>query len=452
MSEILNKEYLEQVREAIETQNLHFIKENVEQLHYADIAALIYELEEHEANYLLSQLDTEIASEVLSEVDEEIRRKYFKNLPYEKLAEYIDLMDSDDAVDILKEQDIQVREQVIATLKDREKARNIIHLLPYEEGTAGGLMAKELIKANINWNVKQCIEEIRRQAEKVEKIYSIYVVDDKDILKGRVSLKKIILSSDNTLIADIYEDEGIVAVESYRSQEEVAELMQRYDLEAIPVVNVQGKLLGRITIDDIVDVIKEKAEAERQAMSGLLGDTEEDDSIWQSVKARLPWLIVGMIGGMLAASVTDMLGQPVILLVSVLANFTTLIAGTGGNVGVQSSSVIIQSLANKSVFELSTFQRLAKVFLIALFNGIILGSIVFFISVMFGYDIKVAVVVATALFSVILLASFTGTITPLLLNRLGINPALAAGPFITTANDLIGLTVYFLVARLMYQM
>ncbi len=451
MSEILNKEYLEQLQEAIDAKDLHFIKENVEELHYADIAALIYELEKEEANYLLSQLNTELASEVLSELEEDTRKEYFKNLPYEKLAEYIDLMDSDDAVDVLKEQDIQVREQVIATLKDREKARNIIHLLPYEEGTAGGLMAKELIKANMNWTVKQCIEEIRRQTERVEKIYSIYVVDDKGVLKGRVSLKKIILSADDTLIADIYEDEEIVSVESYKDQEEVIELMQKYDLEAIPVVNIQGKLLGRITIDDVIDVIQERAEAERQAMSGLSGDTEEDDSIWQSVKARLPWLIVGMVGGMLAASVTDMLGQPVILLVSVLANFTTLIAGTGGNVGVQSSSVIIQSLANKSVFELSTFQRLAKVFLIALFNGIILGSIVLLTSMVFGYDTKVAIVVAAALFSVILLASFTGTVTPLVLNRLGINPALAAGPFITTANDLIGLTVYFLVARLIYQ-
>lgn len=451
MSEILNKEYLEHLQEAIEVQNLDFIKENVEELHYADIASLIEELEKEEANYLLSQLNTELASEVLSELDEDARKEYLKNLPYEKLAEYIDLMDSDDAVDVLKELGIQIRESVIAILKDREKARNIIHLLPYEDGTAGGLMAKELIKANINWNVKQCIDEIRRQAERVEKIYSIYVIDDKGILKGRVSLKKIILSADDTLIADIYEDEEIVSVESYKDQEEVIDLMQRYDLEAIPVVNIQEKLLGRITIDDVIDVIQERAEAERQAMSGLSGDTEEDDTVWQSVKARLPWLIVGMIGGMLAASVTDMLGQPVILLVSVLANFTTLIAGTGGNVGVQSSSVIIQSLANKSVFELSTFQRLAKVFLIALFNGIILGGIVMLISIVFGYDTKVAMVVATALFSVILLASFTGTVTPLLLNRLGINPALAAGPFITTANDLIGLTVYFLVARLMYQ-
>lgn len=450
MSETLNKEFLEQLKEAIRTEDLDFIRE-VEQLHYADIASLIYELEKEEANYLLGQLNTELASEVLSELEEDIRKDYFKNLSYEKLADYIDLMDSDDAVDLLKEQEIQIREQVIATLKDREKARNIIHLLPYEEGTAGGLMAKELIKANINWTVKQCIEEIRRQAERVEKIYSIYVVDDKGILKGRVSLKKIILSADDALIADIYEDEDIISVESYKDQEEVIELMQRYDLEAIPVVNVQGKLLGRITIDDVIDVIQERAEAERQAMSGLSGDTEEDDTVFQSVKARLPWLIVGMTGGMLAASVTDMLGQPVILLVSVLANFTTLIAGTGGNVGVQSSSVIIQSLVNKSVFELSTFQRLAKVFLIALLNGIILGSVVLLVSILFGYDTKVAIVVSVALFSVILLASFTGTVTPLILNRFGINPALAAGPFITTANDLIGLTVYFLVARLMYQ-
>jgi magnesium transporter len=448
----LSKELLEELQNAIENLDVAFIKSKIEEeLHPADIAALVYELQEEEAHFLLENLGVEVASEVLSELDEDIRKDFFKKLSYEKLAEYINLMDSDDAVDILKEMDIQVREEVIATLQDRQKARNIIHLLPYEEGTAGALMAKELIKANINWNVKQCIEEIRRQAEKVEKVYSIYVVDDKGGLKGRVSLKKIILSSDDTLIADIYEDEDIVSVESYRTQEEVIEIMQKYDLEAIPVVNVQGKLLGRITIDDIVDVIQEKADAERQAMSGLSGDTEEDDTIWQSVKARLPWLVIGMAGGMLAASVTDMLGQPVILLVSVLANFTTLIAGTGGNVGIQSSSVILQSLAHKSVFELSTFQRLFKVLLIALLNGAILGTLVLLFCLVFGYDIKVAIVVSLALFSVILLASFTGTLTPLVLNRLGFNPALAAGPFITTANDLIGLAVYFSVARLLYQ-
>jgi magnesium transporter len=451
MSELLSKQYLEQVQEAIELQDTTFIKEHVELLHYTDIAALIHELEETQASFLLKNLDTELASEVISELEEEVRNNFFKNLDYEELAQYIDLMDSDDAVDILKEQPVQIREQVIATLKDRDKAKDIIYLLPYEENTAGGLMAKELIKANVNWTVKQCIEEIRRQAKKVEKIYSIYVVDEMGILKGRVSLKKIILSADDTLIADIYEDEELIFVETYRHQEEVISLMQKYDLESIPVVNIQKKLLGRITIDDIVDVMQEQAEAERQAMSGLSGDVEEDDTIWNSVKARLPWLVVGMIGGMLAASVTNMLGQPIILLVSVLANFTTLIAGTGGNVGVQSSSIILQSLANKSVFELSTFERLFKVLIIAVLNGIILSAFVLAVCLLFGYDTKVAFVVAIALFSVILLASLMGTVTPLVLDRFGINPALAAGPFITTANDLIGLTVYFFIARLTYQ-
>jgi len=451
MSEILSKEYLSLVQESFESNDVSIIHEQVQELHYADIAALVYELEDEQATFLLKNLETEIASEVISELEDEVRNNFFKNLPYEKLAEYIDLMDSDDAVDILKEQSIQIREQVIATLTDREKAKDIIYLLPYDEDTAGGLMAKELIKANINWTVKQCIEEIRRQAEKVEKIYSIYVVDDKGILKGRVALKKIILSSDQTLIADIYEDEDVISVETYKDQEEVVSLMRKYDLESIPVVNVQGKLLGRITIDDVVDVMQEQAEAERQAMSGLSGDVEEDDTIITSVKARLPWLVVGMVGGMLAASVTNMLGQPVIILVSVLANFTTLIAGTGGNVGVQSSSIILQSLANKSVFELGTAQRLFKVLIIAILNGLILSLLVLGVSLLFGYDIKVALVVTIALFSVILLASLMGTITPLVLDRFGINPALAAGPFITTANDLIGLTVYFLIARLIYQ-
>ena len=295
------------------------------------------------------------------------------------------------------------------------------------------------------------MDEIRRQAEKVEKVNSVYVVDDTNTLKGRVSLKKIVLARATTKVADIYE-EDIVAVDSHETAENVADIMRRYDLETVPVVNVNGRLLGRITIDDIVDVITEQADQERQVIAGLSGDVEEDDSVWASVRARLPWQVIGMVGGLLAAWLTDMIGKPVLGAVGALAYFMTLIAGTGGNVGVQSSSVILQSLANPSVVEQRIGRRLLKVFTIGLLNGAMLSSVLFLVIYGATRDARLAAVVSSSIFSVVLLASFMGTVTPLLLDRFGANPAVASGPFITTANDLLGLTVYFLTAKLLYSL
>jgi magnesium transporter len=278
----------------------------------------------------------------------------------------------------------------------------------------------------------------------------VYVVDDKGILKGRVSLKKIVLSRASNRVADIYEDD-VLSVELHQSAEEVADIMRRYDLESIPVVNVNGKLMGRITIDDVVDVITELAERERQAMSGLTGDAEEDEeSIWLSVRARLPWLLIGMVGGLLAARFVGIFEDDLIAVVPALAAFIPLIGGTGGNVGIQSSSVILQSLASRSVFEISTIERLLKVLVIAVLNGLVLGLIVFAFNWALGAELKLSLVVSIALLSVVLLSSFMGTVTPLVLDKFGINPAVASGPFITTANDLLGLTIYFLTAKLLY--
>lgn len=308
-------------------------------------------------------------------------------------------------------------------------------------------MAKELIKANINWTVKQCIDEIRRQAENVEKFYSIYVVDDDDRLLGRVSIKKLILSKDNVLIKNIYEN-NVIAVESYREITEVVEIMQKYDLEAIPVINVQGKLLGRITIDDVLDVIKEKTEKDIQAMTGISESIEENDNIWVLSRARLPWLIIGMIGGLLGSRFIGIFEDKLVI-VPAMAFFIPLITATGGNVGVQSSSLVVQSLANKSFWGSSFLKRLFRVLLVAVINGCVLSALVFSFNVFIGESLSLAIVVSIALFSVVLLASIMGTLTPLILDKFGVNPALASGPFITTANDLLGLAVYFTVANLL---
>ena len=441
----ITKEYFEQIEAAIANEDAAHIREATEELYPADITALLYELSLKESEYLIKVIDRDVSAEVITNLDSYTRAGILENLTSEEIARYVNFMDSDDAADVLNELDNQTREEVIALLEDREKARYVIDLLHFEEDTAGGLMQKELVRSNINWNIMQCINEIRRQAAKVEMIHSIYVVDDKGILKGRVSLKKIILSRGDTRVADIYEP-GIISVETHLSSEEVAEIMRKYDLEAIPVVNINGKLLGRITIDDIVDVMQELATSERQAMSGLSDDVEEEDTVLTSVKARLPWLLVGMTGGLLVSRIIGVF-EGAIQHEPAMAFFTPLIAGTAGNVAIQSSSVILQTLSTKAVFETSTAQRLLKVFLIALFNGLILSSCVLVFNSIFGINLNLALVVSIAMVAVVLLASFTGTITPLVLHRLGINPAVASGPFITTANDLLGTAVYFSTAN-----
>nr|WP_262918693.1 magnesium transporter [Belliella filtrata] len=436
------------MREAIEMAENDFIKQSLEGVNEADIAALLDELNMQEALYVLRLLEAEVAADILIELDEDSLTKVIYEMEATELAVYIDQMDSDDAVDILNLLTVREREDVISNLQEKEKSAHILDLLRYDEDSAGGLMAKEFIKANKNWNVVQTIEEIRRQAEKVEKIYSIYVVDNKQHLLGRVSLKKIILAASDTKIADIYEPE-LISVQAHQDEEEVAEIMRKYDLESIPVVNSKNKLLGRITVDDILDVIHEQSEEDMQAMTGISADVEESDSIFRISKARLPWLLVGVIGGLMGARIIgffeDGLSQ-----VLALASFIPLVAATGGNVGIQSSSLVVQSLASKSVFDDTPWQRFVKGFLIALLNGLVLGTFVFLVvKFIYGHEAIFGFTIGLAMFCVVLLASFMGTVTPLVLNRFGINPAIASGPFITTANDLIGLAVYFGVAMML---
>jgi magnesium transporter len=443
----LTNEYLEWISEKIEQRDATAVRESLDGVNPADISALLGELDTEDSKYVVDLLDREVGAEIIRDLEEDTQADFLKAFTAEETASYIDIIDSDDAADILNTLPIKDREEVIANLENDEKANNILDLLRYEEDCAGGLMAKELIKCNINWTVVQCIEEIRRQAENVEKVYSVYVVDDEDHLKGRVSLKRIILSDDKTKIRDIY-TEDLIAVETYMHEETVATIMRKYDLEAVPVINVQGKLVGRITIDDVIDVITELAEQERQLMSGISEDVEEDDSVWVLTRARLPWLLIGVVGGLVGAQIMGVFEES-IAAIPAMAFFVPLITATGGNVGIQSSSIVLQSLANKSAFESGFFGRFAKVLAVALINGLALAFFVWLLNVVLGEETHISFVVSTALFSVVLLASFTGTITPLLLDRFGVNPALASGPFITTANDILGLGIYFIVAHLL---
>ena len=444
----LTKEYLEKIQTAINQQENELIIAEMGELYPADITNILYELEGEEAHYLVRLLDKKLGAEIITNLDADDRKKFLKNFTAMEIAEYVDVLDSDDAVDILNEQPKDISEDIIGLLKDREQARFVNDLMHYDEDSAGGLMQKELIKINIKQSITECIEEIRRQAEDVENVSSVYVVDDESILLGRVSLKKIILAKRGARVADIY-DENIVSVKTTAKGEEVADVMQKYDLEAVPVVNIQGRLLGRITIDDVVDFITESAQEDVQAMTGISEDVEEDDSVWRLVRSRLPWLLGGMVGSFFAARLIhnfeDLLSK-----IPAVAFFIPLIGSTGGNVGVQSSSIIVQSLADKSGIDVSLGERLWKVLKVAFFNAIIAGIFAFFGSLIVdSVNVQLSLTVSLSIFSVVLLASFMGTLTPLVLNRFNINPAIASGPFITTTNDLLGYGVYLLIVYLL---
>jgi len=442
----LTKEFRDRFQQALDERDEQFIRNAFAHVKPADIASLLYEFNSEESKYVMDLLDIEIQAEIISDLDRDTRKKFLKIYPPSEIINFLSQLASDDTADILNELPIKEREEVLSGLEAELKVQ-VTELLRYEENVAGGLMAKELMKARYNWTVVQCVDEIRKQAENVNKFYTVYVVDERDKLLGRVALQDLIVSDAKTIVADIYEKD-IVSVETYLEDWEVAEKMKKYDLESVPVVNVQGQLVGRITIDDVVDVITEQAEEERQIMAGISEDVEEDDSIWRNTRARLPWLLIGIAGGLMNAKFMGLFERE-LAEVTAIAFFTPLIQATGGNVGIQSSSLIVQSLANPDFVDEGLWNRLIKVFFVAILNGVVLAVLVFGANVLLFGEYKLSTVVSLALFSVVLFASFIGTITPLALNRFNFNPALAAGPFITTMNDLLGLTVYFFTVHIL---
>lgn len=443
----LTKEFRDRFQQALNDHDKSFILKNLEGVNAADITSLLYEFNSEESKYVLDLLDVEIRAEIIKDLDSDARKSFLKIYQPDELVAIIDRLDSDDAADILNELPIKLREEILAGL-DPELKSQVIDLLRYDENVAGGLMAKELIKARVDWTVVECIDEIRKQVENVSKFYAVYVVDDQNKLLGRVALQKLILTDSNTRVKDIYDPE-ITSVETYMEDTEVASVMRKYDLEAVPVVNVYGQLVGRITIDDVVDVIAEQAEEDRQLMSGISEDVEEDDSIWRLTRARLPWLVIGIVGGLISVQFIGAF-EGDILRITAIAFFIPLIQATGGNVGIQSSSIVVQSLANPGFVEEGLWKRLTKVFAVAILNGLLLSLIVLIANLLVGAgNGSLAFVVSIALFTVVLAASLIGTLTPLILNRFGFNPALASGPFITTINDLLGLGIYFLTIHLM---
>jgi len=445
MSFEITKDYISQLELLIESGKDETILTMLEEVHYADIAEIIEELDTDKGLYLIKLLESEKTADVIAELDEDDREKILKELSTKEIAEEIDELDSDDAADIIAELPEEQKEEVISQLEDVEHAKEIVELLRYDEDTAGGLMAKELVKVNHNWNVLTCVKEMRAQAEEVTRVHSIYVVDDNDILLGRLSLKDLLTTSTKTAIKDVY-IKNVDSVNVHEEDEEVARIMQKYDLEAIPVVDEIGRLVGRITIDDIVDVIKEEAEKDYQMAAGLVEDVEADDTIWELTRARLPWLFLGLVGGVGAFLIMEGF-QEAFNKYAMLFFFTPLIAAMAGNVGVQSSAIIVQGLANDDI-KGSINRRLIKEMLLALLNGVFLALFLFGFIWAYKGEMISAFAISISLIVVIIVAGLIGTFIPLFLDKKGIDPAIATGPFITTSNDIFGILIYFWIAKM----
>lgn len=442
----LTKEYIEQLISEIDNNDEVAVFERFKDLHPADIAEIYDELNIDQARFIHVLLDDEVAAEVLVELEEDDRERFLKVLPSEVIAkQFIDKLDSDDAADVIGELPEEKQEEVIAHLADLEHAGDIVDLLNYDEDTAGGLMAKELITVNENWDIMTCLKEMRKQAADVDEVYYVYVIDDNEVLKGTLSLKKLLINSSNKKISSII-NRDVISVKAETDSEEVANIMNKYDLVALPVVDALNRLVGRITIDDIVDVIREEAERDYQLVSGITQDVESSDSAWMLTRARIPWLFIGLFGGIVAALVMGVY-EVDLGLNPKMAFFIPLIAAMGGNVGVQSSSIIVQALASNSMGFESIGRKLFKELGVAALNGIILSSVIFAYNYFFSDSFALTVTVSTALFSVIIFASMFGTFVPMILDRFKIDPALATGPFITTVNDIMGLLIYLLIGR-----
>lgn len=443
----LSKELIDNISDLILNKNNKEIKKIVKTLHYADLAELINELKFDESLYLLKLIDSDKTSDVLTELDDDLRERVLKEFSEKEIAGEIKELDSDDAVDILSELSEEKKEKVISLIKDENITENIRELLNYDEDTAGGLMAKELISVNENWSVLKCLREIRKQAKDITRVHSIYVLNKKEELIGRLSLKDLIMSPSKKKIKQIYIPK-VDYVNVNDSAEDVAKLMRKYDLEAIPVINDDRQLLGRITIDDIVDFIKDEAEEDYLLAAGVSNDVEADDSIFELSKARLPWLILGLFGGLGSVFILESF-EEIMASESLRALFfyTPLIAAMAGNVGVQSSAIVVQGLAN-DLIKGSVLKRLVKEVSLTVLNGIILSLFIIGFGQIVNQPIEMSLTISVSMIFVIIVAALIGTAVPIILDKLDIDPAIATGPFITTGNDVIGILLFFYTAKI----
>jgi magnesium transporter len=446
----LTNEFLETLREDIARFDRDTVSAKVGELYPADIADILDEVGLQEAQFIFKLLDDELGSNVLMELDEDVREKFLASISDDEIADLVDELDTDDAADIIQELPEERQDDVLEKVEDEEHIEDITELLTYDENSAGGLMAKELVKVNLNWNLLKCVREMRKQAEEVDKVFTVYVVDDDDRLLGIVSIKKMLLNSERTLIKDIYR-ENAIAVTANMTAEEVVQVSEKYDLIVIPVIDEQKRLIGRITVDDIMDVVREETSKDYQMMSGISENIETSDSVWVISRARLPWLLIAMLGGIMGALVIGNYEHE-LKINPEMAFFIPLVVAMGGNVGIQSSALIVQGLANNTLSKDGMIKRILKELIVGLLNGLACTTVLLTYSFVFVESLALSLTIGASLLVVILFAAAFGTFMPLTLNKMKIDPALATGPFITTSNDIIGLFFYFMIGRMMYDL
>jgi magnesium transporter len=446
----LTTEYLSVLKDAIARSDSDLVGTKVKDLHPADIADILDEVSLEEAKFVYSLLDEETASDALIELDDDVREKFLESLSDQQIAKVIDNLDTDDATDHIAELPEERQEEVLEQVEDEEQVSDIEDLLNYDPKSVGGLMAKEFIKVQLDWSVLRCVREMRKQAEEVDYVYTIYVVDEQDNLEGIVSLKKMLLTSERTLIKDFYK-EDVLYLKADMSAEDAANFAEKYDLVVIPVVDDDGKLIGRVTVDDLMDIAREEASKDYQMMSGISENIESGDNIFVAARARLPWLIVAMIGGIIGAMVIANYEEELRLRPE-MAFFIPLVVAMGGNVGIQSSALIVQGLANNTLGLDGMVSKLLKELGVGLLNGIACTLCLFVFSFVLDYSLALSITIGASLLAVILFAAVFGTFIPLMLKKYNFDPALATGPFITTSNDIIGLFFYFIIGRVVYEM
>ena len=441
----ISKELIKELELLIQNKDDHQLEVLLNDMHHADIAEILDELDFDEATYIFKVLDSEKTAEILLELEDDLRENILSRLSPKEIAEELDELETNDAADIIGELSKEKKEEVISELQDVEHAKDIVDLLRYKEDTAGGLMHKELVKVNENWTVFTCIKEMRIQAENISRVHSIYVVDDENRLLGRLSLKDLLTTSAKTPISEVY-IKKLNAVMVDTEDVEVARIMQKYDLEAIPVTDELGRLVGRITIDDIVDVIKDEAEKDYQLAAGITNDVESSDTVLELMKARLPWLLIGMVIEIIASKVLEG-NQTSVQQYFTLMIFVPLLSATAGNIGVQASAIVVQGLANGTLKQYSR-QYLTKELSVALISGTIISLFLFLYHSLMYQQYLVGFAISISMLVVILFAATLGVLVPLFLHKKKIDPAIATGPFITTTNDVFGIMIYFWIARL----
>lgn len=445
----LTPELTKELKGYLETNELGKLQRIFLSMHPTDIAAFIDNLSDDDATRALRVLPDESVADVIVEMDEDRRQEILSLVPEREIATLIvQNMDTDDAADLIREMDSARQDAILSYVPDLDQAGNIVDLLHYDEDTAGGVMRKEMIVVNANWSMPMCLDDMRHQAEELDEIYYVYVVDDLQRLIGILPIKTVITNPSISEIRYVMLPNPVILHES-DSMDTVIKTFDQYDLVAIPVVDAIGRLKGVITIDDVMDEMREKHEAESQMVSGISSEIDTSDNIFKQTGARLPWLLIGMIGGIFNSQLLGVYDS-VFATIPQISLFIPLIGGTGGNVGMQSSTIVVQDLARGTLDTKKIPRTILNDLCVALVIASVISMVVFLYNYFYIKNMLVMASVSLSLFTVVIFASLFGSIIPLIMHAVKIDPARATGPFITILNDLIGMFVYMTITQALY--